>query len=103
MAELVEHMIDRLSKDDDGKAKTFKTSTVENFKEFADLFAARNLTGDSELAALVEKAQKVMSGVDAKSLRTDAGARHDRVRHRPVAILLWNINLKFGDTPPGYC
>jgi len=72
MAELVEHMIDRLSSDEDGKAKTFKSSTIENFNEFANLFAARNLTGDAELAALVEKAQKVMSGVDAKALRSDA-------------------------------
>ena len=72
MAELVEHMINRLASDDDGKAKTFRNSMVENFTEFADLFAARNLTNDAELAALVEKAQKVMSGVDAKALRTDA-------------------------------
>ncbi len=72
LAELVEHMIDRLSSDSDGKAKTFKSSTIVNFTEFADLFGKRNLTGDVELAALVEKAQKVMSGVDATSLRTDA-------------------------------
>jgi hypothetical protein len=72
MAELVEHMIDRLSADDDGKAKTFRNSMVENFAEFADLFGKRNLTGDAELAALVEKAQKVMTGVDAKALRSDA-------------------------------
>jgi len=72
MAELVEHMIEKLSSDNDGKAKTFRDSMVKNLTEFSDLFNARNLTGDSELAALVEKAQKVMSGVDAKSLRTDA-------------------------------
>lgn len=72
MVDLVEHMIERLSSDSDGKAKTFRNSMVENFAEFADLFGARNLTGDADLAAIVEKAQKIMSGVDAKSLRSDA-------------------------------
>jgi hypothetical protein len=72
MVDLVEHMIERLSSDSDGKAKVFRNTLVENFNEFATLFAARNLTNDTELAALVEKAQKVMSGVDAKSLRSDA-------------------------------
>lgn len=72
MAELVEHMVERLAADDDGKAKTFKTSMITKFAEFADLFGKRNLTGDAELAALVEKAQKVMTGVDAAGLRSDS-------------------------------
>ena len=72
MADLVEHMIERLSSDSDGKAKVFRNTLVENFNEFADLFSKRNLTNDAELAELVLKAQKVMSGVDAKSLRSDA-------------------------------
>lgn len=71
MVGLVEHMIDRLSSDN-GVAKTFHASTIVKFNEFADLFGKRNLTGDWELAQLVEKAQKVMTGVDAASLRTDA-------------------------------
>lgn len=72
MADLVEHMIERLSSDSDGKAKVFRNTLVENFNEFASLFTARNLTNDTELAALVEKAQKVMSGIDAAALRSDA-------------------------------
>lgn len=72
MVDLVEHMVERLGGESDGKPKVFRDSMVKNFSEFTDLFAARNLTGDVELAALVEKAQKVMSGVDAKSLRSDA-------------------------------
>lgn len=75
MADLVDHFMDRLSGDEDGKPKRLHEKRVKDLNEFMELFAARNLTGDTDLAGLVERAQKIMSGVDVKSLRTDADMR----------------------------
>lgn len=79
MAELVAHMVDRLSAGADGKPKQFRPSLVTNMEEFLRYFQARNLTNDEDLAALVDKAQLVMKGVDIKALRQNADVR-DRVR-----------------------
>lgn len=75
MADLVDHFMERLSGDEDGKPKRLHEKRVKDLNEFMELFKARNLTGDADLAGLVEKAQKIMSGVDVTSLRGDADIR----------------------------
>jgi len=78
-AGLVTHMIDRLTPGPDGKAKMFKESLVTNMEEFLTYFKARNLTNDEDLAALVDRAQQVMKGVDPQALKRNADVR-DTVR-----------------------
>lgn len=75
---LVEHFVERLTPDEDGKKKVFRSSFVEGFRDFLDTFDGRNLTDDKSLNDLVEKAKKVMNGVDVESLRKDDNIR-DRV------------------------
>ena len=70
-AELIAHAADRLAMQPDGKKVTFRDSMVTNMEEFFGYFAARNLVGDEELAALVERARESMKGVTAQVLRTD--------------------------------
>ena len=70
-AELVAHAADRLMVRPDGKKVIFKDSLVSNMEEFFGFFQARNLVGDEELAALVERARESMRGVTAEVLRTD--------------------------------
>jgi hypothetical protein len=75
---LVEHFVERLTPDEDGKKKVFRSSFVEGFRDFLETFDGRNLTDDKSLNELVEKAKKVMAGVDVDSLRKDDNIR-DRV------------------------
>ncbi len=75
MAEIVEHMVDRLTPEADGKKKVFRDSMVDNVKEFLSDFEHKNIIDDAELAALVKQANEIMDGVTAKDLRTDEGFR----------------------------
>jgi hypothetical protein len=68
-AELTGHLIDRLTPKEDGTAKVFRDSLVENVKEFIGTFKERNITEDGELAAQIDKMRKVLDGVGAKDLR----------------------------------
>lgn len=70
MAGLVNHLVDKL----DGK-KTFRDSLVGNLDDFLGLFNARNIANDSELAAVVERARSVLSGVRAGDLRSSLSTR----------------------------
>lgn len=75
MAELVTHLKDRLDSEKDGKPKVFKDATVNNLKEFLETFNLRNVTGDRELEAQVEKAKSLLNGVEAKKLRDNDSLR----------------------------
>src|SRR5262249_27921044 len=70
---LVTHMVDRLGYEEDGKRagkkKIFGDSMVDKMEDFLKTFEARNLTNDGDLKALVDKARKVMKGVNANDLR----------------------------------
>ena len=75
MAELVKHMRDRLRDGPDGKPLRFKETTVSNLVDFLGSFDFRNVTDDTELKALVDKAREMLVGVSADDLRTTAGVR----------------------------
>jgi hypothetical protein len=80
MAGLVNHLVERLTPDPDGKRKEFKKGTVENLKSWLDIIDSRNITGDEELAKLAGQARALLSGRSPDSLRTDQLAR-ERVRN----------------------
>ena len=74
LAELVGWMAARLSDREDGKKKAFGKpfdSKLERMRDFLDTFQHRNLTGDSELEPLVEKAKALLRGVDAEAVKEE--------------------------------
>ena len=74
-ADLVSHMVERLTPDADGKKKVFRDSVIGNFKEFIDSFADRNITDDTALAGLVQQAQNILAGKSGDAFRKNADLR----------------------------
>jgi hypothetical protein len=68
-ADCVNHMVERLTNDPDGKPKVFKTCMVEKVLAFIDSFDTRNLFQDEGLSTLVEQARSVLQGVNPDSIR----------------------------------
>ena len=54
-----------------GKPKVFKNGTINNFYEFFETFKERNIFRDSELAELVDRAEAVLGGKSAESIRSN--------------------------------
>jgi hypothetical protein len=75
LAELVDHMVERLHGNGDGKPKVFRDSLVENLSEYLELFDPRNITDDTQLAQLVERCRHTLDGVDADALRASDAIR----------------------------
>ncbi len=74
MADLVEHLKDRLTPDADGKPKVFRNSLLDNLTEFCQSFPLRDVAGDSALADIVTKLQ-ALKGLDADSIRNSTRVR----------------------------
>lgn len=67
---LIERMTKALAVDaDTGKRGILRDSTVDQFMQYMETFADRDLLDDKELAGLVEQAKQIMAGVDPKDLR----------------------------------
>lgn len=66
-AEMVERIATNLS--DPGKV--FKSSSIENFKEFLDDFRLLNVANDSDLQALVSRCKVMFTRVDSEMIRSD--------------------------------
>ena len=75
--ELIRHLAEKLEPTGDRK-RVLKDSAVRHVTEFLDLFEKRNLTDDTELAKLVEKARKVLEGKSPGDLR-DSDSTRSRV------------------------
>jgi hypothetical protein len=75
MGALVADMIEKMTDRDGGKPKIFRDSSVLRAQDFLDTFAARNLTDDVELAALVEQARALVKGADPETLRQNTTLR----------------------------
>lgn len=77
MAQLVNWAIDRLSPGEGGKRKILRTKTktgeeiglTAKLHQFFETFQGRNITSDTELQALVGKAEALMTGVDGDALK----------------------------------
>lgn len=74
-SKLVAHLTERLSGNDDGKAKIFRDSAVLNLVEFFGRFKHLNVRSSEQLDQLVEQAQRVVRGVQPQTLRDDASLR----------------------------
>lgn len=71
-ADLVGHLVERLTPSEDGTKKTFHATTVTNLTEFFGRFKALNITGSADLNNLVAQAEDVLAGRTADQLREDA-------------------------------
>jgi hypothetical protein len=77
MADLVDHLVDKLTPDEKGKKKVFRDTAVTKIQEFLATFDARNVTNDVELKAMALKARNLIEGVDAQTLRDSRGTREN--------------------------
>jgi hypothetical protein len=75
LQEMIAHLLERLTDEPDGTKKTFRSSAVENFKEFYDNFQRMNIRSNAQLDRLIEQATNIVSGVDVADLRKNANLR----------------------------
>ena len=75
LAQLVDHLSERLSGDVDGKPKVFRDSVVENLEEFFERFQRLNIHSNEQLDDLVQRAQQLMNGVRPQQLRRSQSTR----------------------------
>jgi hypothetical protein len=69
LSKLVQHLVERLTGQTDGKPKVFRDSAVENLTEFFDRFKQLNIRSNDDLDTLVERAQQIVQGRDPQELR----------------------------------
>lgn len=77
LAEMVDDLVGRLQQpDENGKKKVIRPSAlVDKMRDFIQTFNVRNLTNDTELAALTDKARQILDGVDPETLCKDLDIR----------------------------
>lgn len=80
LQEMVEHLIERLTDEPDGTKKTFKSSAIENFKEFYENFRHMNVRSNAQLEGLIRQANDLVSGIDVADLRKKADLRQNLSR-----------------------
>lgn len=78
--QLVNHLVERLSGESDGKPKVFRDSAVGNLREFFERFRALNVRNSADLDALVDRARQVVDNVDPQTLRETAPLRQQVAR-----------------------
>jgi hypothetical protein len=74
-AKLIEHLTERLSDRGTGDRKIFRDSAITNLSEFFQRFRQLNVRSNADLDALVERAQQIISGVEAQALRDNNSLR----------------------------
>ncbi len=75
LSRLIEHLGERLSGDTDGKPKVFRDSAVSNLSEFFTRFGSLNVRSNAQLDDLVQRAQRLLNGVEPQQLRDNASLR----------------------------
>lgn len=75
LAKLIEHLTERLSDNGTGERKIFRDSAITNLTEFFNRFRQLNVRSNEQLDALVERAQHIVNGVEAQSLRDNNALR----------------------------
>lgn len=68
---LTDGLLEKLETGDDGKAKKLNQRRLDGITKFLSTFNLRNIGTSAELNAEVERMQKLLAGVDAKSLRSN--------------------------------
>ena len=81
----VNHIVERLTKSEDGRPKIFKNSMVERIQEYLDSFGSRNLFDDEDLARLVSTAKEIVGNVRPNWLRENTQLQH-HIREKMSAV-----------------
>ena len=69
LKKLIDHLVERLAPQPNGSRKTFMDSTITKITDFLELFSARNVCGDKELAILADQAKEVLQGQTASAIK----------------------------------
>ncbi|MFN3152483.1 hypothetical protein [Bremerella sp.] len=72
---LVAHLTERLSGNQDGRAKIFRDTAISNLNEFFDRFRSLNIRSNDQLDSLVSQCQQIVHGVQPQSLRDSVQLR----------------------------
>lgn len=75
MAELVQHLANRLQSTEDGKPVRLHKTAISKVLEFLDTVDFRNVTDDVELKRLADEARALLQGVNVKDLKSTAQLR----------------------------
>jgi hypothetical protein len=75
LAELVQHLADRLQITDDGKPVRLHKTAISKLLDFLDTLNFRNVTNDAELKRLADEARTLIEGVNVKDLKSTAALR----------------------------
>ena len=75
LSQLVSHLTERLNGSQDGKAKIFRDSAVENLADFFERFRRLNIRSNQQLDDVVSEAQRIVRGVQPQKLRESQGLR----------------------------
>lgn len=70
LSEIVSHLCERLSGEQDARPKIFRDSAINNLTDFFARFRSLNVGSNDELERLVDQAQDVLHGVRPQALRT---------------------------------
>lgn len=97
LAQLVNHLSERLSGSTDGKRKVFRDSAIENLNEFFDRFQRLSICGSAELDQLVSDARNVVRGITPQDLRDQRDLR-ERVS-QSLGEVESHLDLLMSDRP----
>lgn len=74
---LGDHLLERLTPNEDGTPKQLRKSAVNNITDFLSTFKLRNIGSSAALENQILRMQELVKGVDAKDLRMDESLRTD--------------------------
>lgn len=70
LANLIDHLAERLAPGPEGQRKVFRDSAISNFTEFFTRFQRLNVSSNAQLDALVEQAQQLLHSVTPEQVRS---------------------------------
>lgn len=75
---LVDHLVDKLTPNEDGTKKTFQYTTFENLTEFIATFKNKNVFNDGRLAEAVKKAEDIIATLATPGMTSGEMAKRMR-------------------------
>lgn len=97
LADLIDHLTDRLTPGPDGQRKVFRDSALGNFRDFIGRFRLLNVRSNPQLDALVEQAEHLLDGITPGQIRSLPETRQQL--HTGMATLRQGLNDLVIDAP----